>query len=76
MHGKLRESKLKKTGEGTKDKDKQTEKSVQGTKGNAKPKQVDQAIMKDMDHKSDQKASDSDLLAYLAAQNTSHSCFS
>ena len=76
MHGKLQESKLKKTDEGTKDKDKQTEKSVQGAKGNAKPKRANQAIAEDVDHEPDQKASDSDLSAYLAAQNTSHSCFS
>ena len=76
MHGKPWESKLKETDEGTKDKDKQTEKSVQGTKGNAKPKQVNQAIAEDVDHESDKKASNSDLLAYLAAQNMSHSCFS
>ena len=76
MHGKPWESKLKKMDKGTKDKDKQTEKSVQGAKGNAKPKRANQAITEDVDHESDQKASDSDLLAYLAAQNMSHSCFS
>ena len=42
--------------EGTKDKDKQTEKSVQGAKGNAKPKRVNQAIAEDVDHEPDQKA--------------------
>ena len=32
--------------------------------------------MENVDHESDKKASDSDLSAYLTAQNTSHSCFS
>ena len=76
MHGKPWKSKLKKTDEGTKDKDKQTKKSVQGAKGNAKPKRANQAVVEDVDHEPDQKASDSDLSAYLAAQNMSHSCFS
>ena len=76
MHGKPGELKLKKIDEGTKDKDKQTEKSVQDAEGNAKFKQVNQAIVEDVDHKSDQKASDSDLLVYLVAQMMSCSHFS
>jgi len=71
MHGKPHESKSKKE-EGTKD-----AKSKNESKGKykAKPRWANQAVTEDNEHESDQKYSDSDVSAYLAASTISHSHF-